>query len=86
MAHNLPADYASALKKIAEDSGVRSRLQADPVGTLKSLGVSIPPEAEAQVRAAHAAPGTSAWVSVAVQVATSPVVSVAVSADIKDKK
>ena len=86
MAQNLPAEYATALKKIAEDSGVRSRLQADPVGTLKSLGVNIPAEAEAQVRTAHATPGTSAFVSVVVQVATSPVVQVAVSADIKDKK
>ena len=86
MAHNLPAEYASALKKIAEDSGVRARLQADPVGTLKSLGLNVPPDAEAQIRTAHATPGTAAWVSVVVQVATSPVVSVAVSADIKGKK
>lgn len=88
MAQPLPPEYANALKRIAEDLAVRDRLQNDPVATLKELGVNVPADAAPQIRSAHAMPATAAWVSVVVNVATSPVVQVAVGADVaaKDRK
>ena len=81
MQHKLSSEYAGALKSIAQDSAVRAKLSADPVGTLKGLGVNIPAGAEEQIRQAHAEPDSAAWVAVVVRVATSPVVQVAVGSD-----
>jgi hypothetical protein len=87
--------YGKAVKTLLHDESTRRSLEKDPAGTLRKLGLDVTPEVsrmidEAQRNPTPAGGYSSAFVSSVVQVATSPVVQVAVSvatsAEIRDKK